>query len=86
MKNRNILQFIKKPIVVEAVQFTGENHGECLKFCESIIIDYYGSITIPTLEGNITCTKGDWIIKGIAGEFYPIKADIFKKTYDKVLD
>lgn len=41
-------------------------------------------ITIPTLEGNMLCRRFDWIIKGIKGEFYPIKNDIFLETYEKV--
>ena len=39
---------------------------------------------IETLEGQHTASRGDWIIKGISGEFYPCKPDIFKKTYEKV--
>jgi hypothetical protein len=42
-------------------------------------------ITIPTLEGEHLASWGDWIIKGVEGEFYPCKPDIFVKTYDQVL-
>jgi hypothetical protein len=42
------------------------------------------AITIPTLEGDHTALHGDWIIKGVAGEFYPCKPDIFEKTYEPV--
>ena len=44
----------------------------------------YIELTIPTLEGDHTARHGDWIIKGLHGEFYPCKPDIFTKTYDKV--
>ena len=43
-----------------------------------------GSITIPTLEGTMTANVGDIIIKGVSGEFYPCKSDIFEKTYEIV--
>lgn len=44
-----------------------------------------GEITIHTLEGDMTASKGDYIIKGINGEFYPCKPDIFAKTYEEVI-
>jgi len=44
----------------------------------------YINLTIPTLEGDHTALHGDWIIKGVAGEFYPCKPDIFEKTYEYV--
>ena len=79
------MKFKKKPIVIEAVQFTG-NDDECLKFCPIAIDpeDNKPSLIIPTLEGDMLCGVGDWIIKGINGEFYPCKNDIFLKTYDGV--
>lgn len=43
-----------------------------------------GKIYIETLEGVMTATEGDWIIKGVNGEFYPCKPDIFEKTYEPV--
>lgn len=54
-----------------------------------VIIEAYQTkveIIIPTLEGNMKASKGDWIITGINGEQYPCKPDIFEKTYEKVLD
>lgn len=42
-------------------------------------------VLIPTLEGNMLAIQGDWIIKGIQGEFYPCKPDIFESTYDEVI-
>jgi hypothetical protein len=44
-----------------------------------------GNLHIPTLEGVITAKQGDWIIKGIKGEFYPCKPDIFEATYEQVI-
>ena len=86
-------QFRKKPVVIDAMQFTGDNHAECLLFCTSLVttgIDDDGAAytranpIIPTLEGDHLCTPGDWIIKGVKGEFYPCKPDIFAATYDAV--
>lgn len=81
------MKFRKKPVVIEAVEFTGRNHAECIAFCptafeppDKTTLGY--SLVIPTLEGNHLCSDGDWIIKGVKGEFYPCKPDIFAATYD----
>ena len=79
------MKFRKRPIVIEAVQFTGEkeNYVEILKFCPNagILPD---CLNIKTLEGYHRANYGDWIIKGIKGEFYPCKPDIFESTYESV--
>lgn len=80
------MKFRKKPVVIEAVQYTGQNHEKISKFNG---IDYSGKpqfIIISTLEGDHAANPGDWIIKGIRGEFYPCKADIFEATYEKIED
>lgn len=78
-------KYRKKPVVIEALQFDGENLEECLKFCytayKSPVQDF---MVIQTLEGTMECRKGDYIIKGIKGEFYPCKPDIFERTYEEV--
>jgi hypothetical protein len=76
--------FRKKPVVIEAVQFTGYT-DELVAFIMGI--DYSceaNDLIIHTLEGNMRAIIGDWIIKGISGEFYPCKPDIFEKTYEKI--
>ena len=50
------------------------------------VVEYPVTLTIETLEGNHHCSPGDYIIKGIKGEFYPCKPDIFKATYSEVKD
>ena len=84
--------FRKRPVVIEAVQFTGSNHREVLKFCYPDMSEdgLAGAeimrlpIVIETLEGHMTASVGDWIIKGVKGEFYPCKPDIFEATYEPV--
>ena len=84
-------QFRKKPVVIEAVKFTERTKDQALNFVRCNCITSYDSegnpaIVIQTLEGDMTATLGDWIIKGVAGEFYPCKPDIFEATYDPVED
>ena len=84
------MKFRKKPVVIEAVQFTGENQAEVLAFCRPNLsktaLDGAQIMKLPviitTLEGDLTASPGDWIIKGVKGEFYPCKPDIFEATYD----
>jgi hypothetical protein len=76
-------KFRKKPVVIEAVQFTGENADLVADFAYGAI-GYVNSQTavIRTLEGDMHAGRGDWIIKGVKGEFYPCRADIFAATYE----
>lgn len=79
--------FKKKPVVIEAIQFTGHNDAEIAKFVGVSgydPIDYWPSWEIRTLEGTMIAEVGDWIIKGVKGEFYPCKPDIFELTYERV--
>lgn len=79
----------KKPVVIEAILWDGTQRArdELLSkfgFC----LDNYsstGDLVIPTLEGIMYGSIGDYIIKGIKGEFYPCKPDIFEKTYEEVI-
>jgi len=80
-------KYRKKPVVIEAIQWTGDNLKECLdfmKFSNRTRTVYRDKIIIHTLEGAMTASIGDYIIKGVSGEFYPCKPDIFEKTYEKV--
>ena len=94
-----IHQFRKKPVVIEAVQYTGENIPEIINFTRNTAKvmkniggsqdghgypQLYSKLIIPTLEGDHLCMQTDWIIQGVNGEFYPCKNDIFWKTYDRV--
>lgn len=78
-------KFRKKPVEIEAVQFTGDNAGEVLGFIGNARGAYAlgDSIVIRTLEGDHKASLNDWIIKGTAGEFYPCKPDIFAEIYEE---
>lgn len=90
-------KYIKRPIVIEAIQIHG-NVSEIKDFIAEngdayIEVSAYDAgkgiphtiVTIHTLEGDMFATDGDYIIKGINGEFYPCNKDIFEKTYDEVV-
>lgn len=82
-------KYRKKPVEVEAMQYQREaNIHEILDFAnEALIYDTVSNeFFIKTLEGDMRIVKGDYVIKGVAGEFYPCKPDIFEKTYEKVVD
>ena len=78
-----INKFKKKPVIIEAVQFTGDNVGLIKEFTNYNSSIYNGELIIHTFEGNMIASVGDWIIKGVKGEFYPCKPDIFEMTYEK---
>ncbi len=79
--------FLKRPVVIEAVQYrSGEQPSEfatdvmigTVRYCED------GTALIDTLEGAMIARDGDWIIRGVKGELYPCKPEIFEKTYNHV--
>ncbi len=87
----------KKPVVIEAEQFTGMNIEKIIRFIgeENLVAQEFDTdiskefpteIQIKTLEGVMTASRYDYIIKGIKGEYYPCKPDIFYRTYDPALD
>jgi len=79
-------KYRKKPVVIEALKYERDkNISSCLDFCPDMIYNQQDNeYDIVTLEGSMRITKGDYIIKGVSGEFYPCKPDIFRKTYEKV--
>jgi len=85
------MKFRKKPIIIEAELFSEENKDRAFNFvrCNCYAdFDVFNNpiLVIQTLEGEITASLGDWIIKGVKGEFYPCKPDIFEQTYERVED
>ena len=82
-----INKYRKKPVIVEAVIWTGNNIDEIKELAKNAvenIIFVNNNLYIETLEGNMNVSVGDYIIKDIQGEFYPCKPDIFKKTYETI--
>lgn len=81
-------KYRKKPVVIEAIQLTDHNINEVVDFIGlSNIETVLGtSVGIRTLEGVMRADRNDYIIKGIQGEVYPCKPDIFEQTYERVED
>jgi hypothetical protein len=82
-------KFRKRLVVIETVQWTGSNLNEIEdmiqdKDAASVFKFENGKLVIFTLEGQHLANIGDWIIKGVRGEFYPCKPDIFEMTYERV--
>jgi hypothetical protein len=78
-------KYRKKPVVIEAIQFDGTNQDAVKRFCPTIrSADFeMTALVIPTLEGDHRADVGDWIIRGVKGEHYPCKPEIFSATYDE---
>ena len=93
-----IKKYRKKPVIIEAIQLRKDNAVEVDKFCGNdiefeindtaweagVAPPCVESAKIMTLEGVMIASLGDYIIKGVNGEFYPCKPDIFEKTYEEV--
>ena len=83
-----IEQFVKKPIIVEAIQWTGKNEYDVMKFvgshCFLVNRGDTKELIINTLEGDHHASVNDWIVKGVKGEFYPVKPDIMEQTYNRM--
>ncbi len=89
------MKFRKKPVEIEARAFVLEQAEDVARWCggryreeakASDHTDVAIFLDIPTLEGIMTANRGDWVIKGVRGEFYPCKPDIFEQTYEPVED
>ena len=88
MKNENeVGEYRKKPVVIKAVRWNGENIDEVAKLGGGKRLVLWdgtkeGELIIKTLEGNHECKIGSWVIEGVEGEIYPCRHDIFLKTYE----
>ena len=94
------MKFVKKPVIIEAEQLTWANWSKICEFVSKpyfvrgCYLNEKGEevgnpegklgLKIKTLEGEMTASEGDWIIRGVKGEFYSCKPDIFEQTYSKV--
>ena len=78
-------KYRKKPVVIEAMQWNGRNQREIETWAEKIFApDLSDKLAVFTLEGKFYASIGDFIIKGVKGEFHPCKPDIFEATYELV--
>lgn len=82
--------YVKKPVAIEAIQWTGENTKEVIDFGgltnsgRPLIMDFdKGNLIVSTLEGYMKAYPGDYILKGIKGEIYPCRKDIFEESYEE---
>lgn len=91
------MKYRKKPVIIQAIQWDGGNFKQIEKFCIAssyqdakscaelrTVADFHEELFILTLEGEHIASIGDYIIKGVKGEFYPCKPDIFHMTYERV--
>lgn len=95
-RNEEMAKYRKKPVVIEAFQWTGDRNqtedpewivdaletGK-VEITQNCTADYRFGMVIKTLEGDMIAWPGDYIIKGVQGELYPCKPDIFEQTYEK---
>ena len=87
-----VQEFRKKPVVIQAIQFFVEDFFRTNQLPEGVMYHHNTAqlrfpehcFSIKTLEGSMKVSDGDWIIKGVKGEFYPCKPDIFEATYEPV--
>ena len=70
-------KYRKKPVIIEAIQWTGKNLSEIDNFMGGTVENKGTTLIIHTLEGDMKANIGDYIIKGVNGEFYPCKSDLF---------
>lgn len=81
-------RYVKKPIAIEAMQLTNESIQDVVDWIHDTDTRAYwageNNIVIETLEGDMLAREGDYIIRGVRGEFYPCAKDIFEETYEEV--
>jgi hypothetical protein len=80
-------KYRKKPVVIEAIQFDGTNQVAIANFVTGQFLKFVSDdcVIIKTLDGDMWCSKNDFVIRGVGGEFYPCKPDIFEATYEEVI-
>ena len=81
------MKYRKKPVTIDAIQWTGDNYAEIFEFTEGRAYPsepHSDTLIVSTLEGEVKAAKGCYIIRGIDGENYPCQETVFKKTYEQV--
>ena len=78
--------FRKKPVIISAMLYTGENYREIEMWSNKKVYFVFATepfMAVDTLEGKMRVSVGDWVIRGVKGEYYPCKPDIFEATYEE---
>lgn len=78
------MKYRKIPVEIEAIKWTGDNLPAVQEFTEGRAFLLRGELVTNTLEGIQTSRRGDYIVRGVCGEYYPCRADIFEQTYERV--
>lgn len=81
------MKYRKKPVLIDAIQWTGDNYAEIFEFTEGRAYpaeSHSDTLIVSTLEGEVKAEKGCYIIRGVENEYYPCDAAIFNKTYEKL--
>ena len=79
-----IKYYKKKPVIVAAIKWDGSNLQEINTFTDNKVMMKNNTLIIPTLEGTMAAEVGSYIIKGVKGEYYPCRGDIFEDTYEEI--
>lgn len=83
----NIRSFVKRPVSVQAIQFDGSNGADVVGFMGGAVTDagdnFGDLLVVSTLEGTLYAKPGWWIVRGVEGEFHPVRPDIFEQTYEE---
>lgn len=84
--------YVKKPVIIKAIQWTGDNTKEIINFGgltnsgHPLIMNFEkGNLIVSTLEGYMKAYPGDYILRGIKGEIYPCRKDIFEESYEEII-
>lgn len=81
------MKYRRKPVVIDAIQWTGYNYAEIFEFTEGNAWPTHShsdTLAVSTLEGEMMATKGCYIIRDMNGDYFPCQEDIFNKTYEQV--
>jgi hypothetical protein len=81
-----VKQYRKKPVVISAIKWDGDNIAEVLRFSSDCYIVNANNLKLHTLEGVMNASIGDYIIKGVKGEVYACKPDVFDMTYEPAVE
>lgn len=88
MNQSQVATYRKRPVEVQAIRLFRENVGEVAAWCGGTVMASKDTtiVLIQTLEGLMEAREFDWVVRGVVGEFYPVRADVFSETYEAVAE